>query len=509
MTLPPNQDELRHQGRTKVEDERAAFANSPDNDGFLLQCCNTGEAGDALLFIKLNLGLLCYDHSSGSWYYFNGQHWRRCKIDEPLAAFEVLISEYEKLSKKWSWRRRNAVKGGDTIEAQKSKQVENNLLKKISQLRNFRYRQSVLKLAVAGSESLGISGEEWDSHPYLLPCVNGVLEIISGTFRPGKWQDYIKTPCPTRWESHTEPRLKFSQFILEIMGGNQEDAAYLQRLLGSAITGRVEENILAIFWGITGRNGKTVLLEVLKHVLGDLAGPIQAEMLLAQKFPPNPNAPSPAIISLRAKRLTWASETEENRRLNSGKVKWLSGNDTLVGRGPYDRYEVSFKPSHSLFLVTNFKPKINPQDEALWERIHLVNFPIKFVDNPKGDRQRKRDINLEEDLKKEASGILAYLLEGYYQYKEIGLAPPPSILSSTKKYRQEEDSIAQFIEQNCIVDETQKQQADPLHAAYLAFCEEEGFKPRGKKTFFLILHQQFSKDRENKCIYYYGLSLKG
>jgi putative DNA primase/helicase len=496
----------RQEALQKIKEERSKLADSEDER--ILKFAETGESGDAHFYVSLFSGILAYDHAAGLWYFFSGHYWVRCKIGEPLAMLEVLIDEYEKLAEKWSWRRRNATKRGDNNEAQKSKEAENLLLRKIGQLRRRRYRQDVLKLATAGKDSLGISGDEWDLNSDYLPCINGVLEITPGTFRDGRWQDFIKVYCPTAWQSFVTPHEKFKRFILEIMGYDQELADYLQRLLGSAITGRVEEHILAIFWGASGRNGKTVLLEILSYVLGELAGPAEAEMILVQKYAKSASAPSPELKALRGKRLVWCSETDEGRRLNAGKTKWLCGGDTIIARGTYDKRSIEFKPSHSLFLVTNFRPVINPQDEALWDRIHLVSFPIKFVDNPKGDKQAKRIDKFEEILKEEASGILAWLLEGYYQYKEKGLSPPPSVLSSTKEYHQAEDSIALFLEESCILGDTLIARAEPLFEAYQNYCTEEGFKPRGKRKFFLIIHSQFSRDRDGKGRYYIGLSLK-
>jgi len=66
--------------------------------------------------------------------------------------------------------------------------------------------------------------------------------------------------------------------------------------------------------------------------LGPLAGPIQAEMLLDQGRLKTHHPQQQDIIGITGKRLVWGSETEEGRRLNDGKVKWLVGGDTLVGR---------------------------------------------------------------------------------------------------------------------------------------------------------------------------------
>jgi len=66
-------------------------------------------------------------------------------------------------------------------------------------------------------------------------------------------------------------------------------------------------------------------LETLKHVLGDLAYKTEAELLLDQKFGRQGGTPNTGTLQLRGKRIVWASETNEGRRLNAGKLKELVG----------------------------------------------------------------------------------------------------------------------------------------------------------------------------------------
>ena len=184
------------------------------------------------------------------------------------------------------------------------------------------------------------------------------------------------------------PAPRWEKFTLEIMDGDRDRAAYLKRQLGYGISGLTVEHDLTILWGPEGRNGKSSLLEAIGYVLGPLAGPIPGEMLLEQKYPRSPAAPSPDIMVLRGKRLVWASETDEGKNINAGKVKLLTGGDTLTGRDPFGKRQVKFEPTHKLLLLTNFRPHVNPNDNALWERIHLVEFKISFVDRPAGPNQR-------------------------------------------------------------------------------------------------------------------------
>lgn len=508
MTIETDQvSEYQAQGRAKVAEEQAAFMTLGDDP--LLEWCAAGENGAAKLFRHIQRGRLVKDHASELWYQFpEGSHyWLTCDRDEQLAMASDLTEPLIELGQRWYQRKMDALKFGNDKEVKKAEWVERLVEKQVSNLRRRRYLQDVLIQAAAGADSLGIRGNEWDSNPDLFPFTNGILELPTGNFRPGRPEDFIKNVAPVAWKGFETPCPKWEQFWKDIMAGDSEKIGYNKRLLGSALPGRVIEHKLPIWWGPGGRSGKGTALETLGFCMGPLAGPIQAEILLAQKYPRSPGAPSPEIMAFKGKRLVWASETDEGRKLNAGKVKWLCGGDTLVGRGPYDRREITFAPSHTLLLITNFRPVVNPADAALWDRLHLVEFPISFVDDPKGDNQRLRNPHLAAELKEEAMGIMSWLVAGYYEWLEKGLAPPSSVLSSTKEYRRSEDSIEQFLEECCVIGEGKIARAGELREAYIDFCKEDGFKPIGEKKFAQTMRQRFYKDRDKIGKYYKGLGL--
>lgn len=273
------------------------------------------------------------------------------------------------------------------------------------------------------------------------------------------------------------------------------------------LSGTAVEHILGILWG-KGRNGKGTLLEILAFVLGPLAGPILAEMLLEQTRKESASAPRSDIMGLRGRRLAWASETDEERRLNAGKVKWLCGGDTLVGRAPYGRREISFRPTHTLFLLTNHKPQVDPTDNALWSRIHLIAFTLAFVDKPKEAHERLRDPYLLEKLKGEASGILAWLVRGCLEWQRQGLNPPAEVRGATEEYRDHEDVLAAFIADCCTVSPNARVKAGKLRESFESWCKEMGMTPIDGKKFGQRIRERFdATPRTKHGFYYIGIGL--
>jgi putative DNA primase/helicase len=333
-----------------------------------------------------------------------------------------------------------------------------------------------------------------------------VLDLASCTFRPGRPDDYIKTFCPVDWLGFDILCPTWEKFMADIMAGDMEMVGYIKRLLGSAISGQVIEHILPIFWGERGRNGKTVLLEVLAYCLGGLAGPVAGELLLADKYPRSSAAPSPDRMSMRGKRVLWASEIDEGVRLAAGRIKMLTGGDTIIARGPFDRREIRFRPTHQLLLLTNHRPRVNADDAALWQRIHLVEFQISFVDNPVGDKQKPRNPHIASELKEEAPAILSWLVAGYYEWLEKGLAPPPPVLGATQKYRSSEDWFSQFVDDCCMIQEGAFCYGGEIYDVYKSWCKDGGLKPQRKK-FYEKLRSQYNSVKTEYGKLYGGIGL--
>ncbi len=499
-------EQIKEKAKARIEEERQTFSkdgpkgndSAPTSD-FLLDCAKSREIGDARAYISLMKGRHCYDHASNRWYQWQEHYWVEDAISNIVAGVDQLIEVYEEEVKKWFWRRIKAKKQKDDDTAKEAEKNEAIYLKKIAKLQDKTYRLNVLYLSAAGENSLGISGEEWDRNPYLIACSNGVLDLENGEFRPGRPEDYIKVPCPTEWPGEDAPAPRWESFLEEVFGGDSALIGYVQRLLGYGITGLVIHHILIILWGI-GRNGKGTLLEILHFVLGPLVGPIQAELLLEQRNRSSAG-PSPDIMALQGKRIVWASETDEGRKLNAGKVKWLVGGDTLVGRVPYGKREIPFPPSHLLFLLTNFKPRVNAADFALWQRIHLVPFKFSFVDNPTEPHHRKADLNLLGKLQKEAPGILAWLYRGFREWQAQGLNPPPAVLQAVEQYREEEDVVGLFIADCCVISSGTKAGGQELYDAYKRWCDREGRKPLSGVKFGEQMKAKFQWEKKGKIIY--------
>ena len=471
----------------------------------IIDCLYRNQVGDALLFREIFKGKLIYDHSACRWYQWQGHFWAEDKIEAAAASVQKVSELYERELTRVSEQANSARMSGQSDP--KAEALEKMLRGRLTALRTRSRVADILALARQGVHGLSTSGSEWDRNPLLLPCLNGVLDLDSGKFRDGKPDDMILTHCPTEWRGENEACPTFEKFINEIMDNDVELVDFLQKLLGYCISGLVSELVFPIFYGESGRNGKTTLLEILHHVMGDLSGAVPAETVLAGDRDVTGGSPRPDLLLIRGKRLTWCSETSKGRTLDVAKVKLMSGGDTITCRGLYSGM-TTFQQTSKNILLTNHIPRIDATDAAIWHRIILVPFLLSFVDLPKRLNERKRDKYLLGQLRGESAGVLAWMYRGFRNWRETGLNPPGKVLMATDGLRRENNTIDQFIESQCLVMDGVRVKAISLYESYRIFCESEAVTTDNQQGFFRYVKTKFASERKTNSRWYVGIGLK-
>lgn len=224
-------------------------------------------------------------------------------------------------------------------------------------------------LTLASTEAeLAVSPGQLDADPYLLNCTNGTLNLRTGELHDHDPADMLTKMTGAAFDPDAAGP-EFAKFLKRVQP-QDEMRAYLGRLLGHALEGRVTEHVLGIFHGI-GRNGKGTLIGAVDSALGDYADPADPELLTARTFDAHPTS----TADLFGLRLAILHETDKGRRLAEATVKRLTGGDRLKARRMREDFW-SFDPSHTFVMLTNHKPLISGTDEAIWARLRLVPWDV-------------------------------------------------------------------------------------------------------------------------------------
>lgn len=326
-----------------------------------------------------------------------------------------------------------------------------------------------------------VSTEALDAHPWELNTPGGIIDLRSGSLMPpdpAKLHTRITRCAP----DYTADRHAWLGFLDTTFQGDAELIEWMQRLLGYAALGVVLENILPVFYGATGANGKTVLLDTVMAILGDYAAPAPKGFLLA-------GAPKhdTEIADLAGVRMIVSSETNTGERFDEGKVKLLTGGDRLKARFMRQDY-FHFTPSHTVFLMSNHRPEVTAGGSAFWRRIREVPFDHQV---PK----ELRDGTLKDRLVNDhGPAILAWIAEGAAKYAVSGLAEPARVDAATSDYERDTDTVARFVEDVCILGggEHVKVLGSLVRSAYEAWCRSEGETPVSAKALNQALRGRYA-----------------
>jgi putative DNA primase/helicase len=472
---------------------------------FIKQCLDANELGDGVLYSTLNTDQYVFNASSQQWMRWTGQHWEPDVEERCLGSVEMVATEYLRTLPMIGSKLK--LHAADKDKVSHLKKIQSKVIKRASRLRSDRGRKNCLKLAATGPDAPMVTrGDAFDTNRLLLACKNAVIDLELGEAVPASPADMVLKAAPTEWRGIDCPAPLWERTISEIFESREDVIGFLYRLLGYSITGLTTEHVLPIFQGI-GRNGKSLIFDVLMHVLGDCVSPVPVEMLLDQGRSRSAAAPSPDIMALKGVRIAVAAEADENRRFSMGRVKWLTGNDPLTGRWPNDKYPCTFMPTHKLFLLTNDLPHASANDYAFWERVCVIPFRLSFVNRePARDFERRADLALFDKLKEEAPGILAWLVRGCLEWRRVGLDPPPVVKEATQRYRADEDYLQDWIDERCVLDPYSQAPASKLYENfsdwYVLRINKNRKKTPSQRAFGQMLSKRFRREKHGTYIYY-------
>jgi hypothetical protein len=167
-------------------------------------------------------------------------------------------------------------------------------------------------------------------------------------------------------------------------------------------------------------------------------------------------------------------------------VKQLTGIEDVTARFLFAE-EFTFTPEFKLWAATNHKPEIVGTDNAIWDRVRLIPFEVRF-------EGKAVDVTLPDKLRAEAPGVLAWLVRGCLEWQEKGLGTAAKIEAASKEYREEMDTFASFLEEECVVRPDAHAPAAALYLAYQRWADRSGQKTESKKWFGARLKERGFKD---------------
>jgi len=324
---------------------------------------------------------------------------------------------------------------------------------------------------------------DFDRHPDLLNVANGVIDLRTGELSPHDPNLLLTKLSPVTYRSGA----RHPDWDAALCALHADVADHLQVRFGQAISGhKTSDDRLPVLTG-SGANGKSSIVGPIARVLGDHAVTVSERLLIA-----NPGDHPTELMQLRGVRLSLIEEMPEGKYVSVKRLKDVLGTDKITAR-PIRGNNVTWTATHSLFLTSNYLPKIAETDHGTWRRLICIKFPFTFLEpgtESTSSTDRPGDPHLRERLLQgddgRAEAVLAWVVEGARQWYAAGRimpAVPAAVVADTDAWRASADQVFAYVRDRLVLDTAGCVVSVELYADFSEWQSTHGRQPWGDQLF--------------------------
>jgi phage/plasmid-associated DNA primase len=269
-----------------------------------------------------------------------------------------------------------------------------------------------------------------DTNPDLIGFKNGVYDLRKGEFRAGLPEDYISLSTEHNYIEFRDddPNIVAVMNFMNQIFTDPSVREYAFISLSSFLEGHNPNEICYIWKGTGEGNGKSKLLELFELAFGQYTAKIPTTILNRKS---RIHSASPEIARLKGIRLISNQDQYQTVCLDYSILKELTCNGKLTCRLPYEDY-FDFVSQFKAIICCNQIHPLLPDDDKVWEKVIIIPFNSRFVDNPdpnnpNNPNEFQKDVHLNEKFIVWAEPFMFLLLQYYKVYKKTrGTSSSPS-----------------------------------------------------------------------------------
>lgn len=401
------------------------------------------------------------------WMLWDGARWKNV---EPEAVSSVVRLKYADEFAKWAAKYGQTGQEKDLAMAKGFKRLLNS--------------SSVSGVLGGLRDTVFRNADEFDAHPYILNCANGVVDLRTGKITPhaeSQGMLLTKVTAGKFVPGYRHPDWEAAKGALPA-----ETLEWLQLRMGAAVAGsQIADD--AVFLQGGGSNGKSLFSnDGVVRALGDYAMLKSSALIATSKS--DANAATPDKAELKGARFVLIEELPEEFALSTKAVKELAGTGKITARKLY-QHSIEFDSTHSLFVNTNHVPNVTDTDWGTWRRLTMVTFPYTFTSRPVEENDRKGDRDLVQRIRANVSGqydaIVTWLVEGAQSVladgsalvigkrdEDDGRAAP--VKEATWEWRKSTDRLMAYADEHLTADPTAVIAKTDLSWHFNQWMQEQG-----------------------------------
>lgn len=335
-------------------------------------------------------------------YYYNNVYWKIEEKKMPILNNFISKEYYNYIFELYKIFENNELEKIKNISDDKAHQRKieqlNNIRSSLTHFKNYDKRQQFIKDIICKISNNDI---KFDENSYLFAFTNKIFNLKENKFIDPSPLQYISLTTNYNFIEQDETQnIKDLHKLLNSIFPQEDLKKLYLTILATGLDGiPLEKFILA---NGSGGNGKGLLNEFYKYVLGDYCYVLPVNILLG----PLKTGSNPEIANMNNKRAVIAREPDRDLKFNSSTIKEFTGGNEINARLNHSN-DTKVNLRLTFILECNDKPKLNETNDALARRILDIPFKNKFVDS-----------NVYEELD-EKEKKTTFLINSYYKTQEF------------------------------------------------------------------------------------------
>lgn len=336
-----------------------------------------------------------------------------------------------------------------------------------------------------------------DQNHDLINVKNGLFDTRAKTLLPHT-PDYVSImQSPVVYDPDaTAPR--WMQFLEEVTKNEVEQQVILQQFAGYCLTSETKYEKSLILVG-PGGNGKGRYANVLRAIVGRENTSTINMRSLNERF---------GLSGLYGKKLNIIDEIS-GHYFESDNIKQIISGEPMSAEIKNKQERLDFRPTAKILFTVNDLPRLNDTSDGIYRRFIIMSFDQVFRDLADEERNVKvKDVDLELKLADELSGIFNWAVEGLRSLRENkSFSVTSKNISQLEAYRRENSPLAEFLDQEYVVENNVKSLMKTVYLDYRSYCERNGYKPKSVNNIGKELRSLgFVGEKIDRQTYIIGLS---
>lgn len=291
------------------------------------------------------------------------------------------------------------------------------------------------------------------------------------------WEEFLSQILVTK-QSETDPSL----------------ISFTQEMFGYYLTNTNKAHASFFLVG-EGRNGKSVLLSVLREMIGkENVANESIESLTTKQF---------SGYNLIGKKVNMCFE-EESRFSRSDKFKAIISGDPIHVEQKF-KQGFSYTPKCKHIFATNILPSFEGLNKGLLDRIFIIPFYRYF-------KPEERDPDLILKLLQELPGVLKWAIEGgkRLQERRYRISKPQAVIDMSTEFMETISSAVRYFNEEWEIssDKEYFTTKKEVYSSYISWCEANGRKEMNSTNFFKDLKSNIDGIGDEKNVRVDGVQLR-